>query len=78
MLAPRTLRIVRTLGVEYISFAFLVDFAKHPFQRSYLPFLVLAVAGPLLRLAAVAKRLSLAREACRIANSRPETPFEDR
>jgi hypothetical protein len=67
MLAPSIWRIVRTLGVEYISFAFLVDFAKNPFQGgvlnflAYLPFLALAVAGPLLRLAAVAKRLSQAR-----------------
>jgi hypothetical protein len=67
MLAPGIWRIVRTLGVEYISFAFLVDFAKNPFEHgvlhfiAYLPFLALAVAGPLLRLAAAAKRLSPAR-----------------
>jgi hypothetical protein len=64
MLAPSIWRIVRTLGVEYISFAFLIDFAKNPFQGgvlnllAYLPFLTLAIAGPLLRLAAVAKRMS--------------------
>jgi hypothetical protein len=64
MLAPSIWRIVRTLGVEYISFAFLIDFAKKPFQGgvlnllAYLPFLTLAIAGPLLRLAAVAKRMS--------------------
>jgi hypothetical protein len=75
-LAPSIWRIVRTLGVEYISFAFLVDFAKNPFQGgvpnllAYLPFLALAVAGPLLRLAAVAKRLSQARDlvSCPINN----------
>ena len=67
MLAPAIWRIVRTLGVEYISLAFLADFAKNPFQGgvrhlvAYLPFLVLAVAGPLLRLTATAKRLSLVR-----------------
>jgi hypothetical protein len=66
MLAPSIWRIVRTLGVEYISFAFLIDFAKNPFQGgvlnllAYLPFLILAIAGPLLRLAAVAKRMSQA------------------
>jgi len=64
MLAPSVWRVLFTLGVEYISFAFLVDFAKNPFQGgimnllAYLPFLALAVAGPLLRLAAVAKRVS--------------------
>jgi hypothetical protein len=63
-LNPRFWRIVRTVGVEYIALAFLVDFAKNPFQGgvvnliAYLPFLILAVAGPLLRLAAVVKRQS--------------------
>jgi hypothetical protein len=55
-------RIGRRIGIEYISLAFLVDFAKNPLElglRSlvfYLPFQVLAIAGPLLRLAADAKR----------------------
>ncbi len=62
MLNPTVWRVVRTLGVEYISLAFLVDFAKNPFKHgvgqfvAYLPFLALALAGPLLRLAAAAKR----------------------
>ncbi len=62
MLNPAVWRVVRTLGVEYISFAFLVDFAKNPFKHgighflAYLPFLALALAGPLLRLAAALKR----------------------
>jgi hypothetical protein len=62
MLNPRVWKILRTIGVEYISFAFLYDFARNPFQRGilhiveYLPFLILAVAGPLLRLAALVKR----------------------
>jgi len=66
-LNPRVWRIVRTLGVEYIALAFLADFAKNPFQYgfasllAYLPFQLLAVAGPLLRLAALAKRLSQVR-----------------
>src|SRR5271167_586879 len=62
MLNPRVWKILRTIGVEYISLAFLYDFARNPFQRGilhiieYLPFLILAVAGPLLRLAALVKR----------------------
>jgi hypothetical protein len=66
-LNPRVWRTVRTLGVEYIAFAFLTDFAKNPFQggvlhvANYLPFLALAIAGPVLRLAALAKRLSQVR-----------------
>jgi hypothetical protein len=67
LLNPRVWRTVRTVGVEYISLAFLTDFAKNPFQdgvltvANYLPFLALAIAGPLLRLAALVKRLSQVR-----------------
>jgi hypothetical protein len=66
-LDPTLLRILRTVGVEYIALVFLVDFAKNPFQGDivnlliYLPFISLAIAGPLLRFAAVAKRLAHAR-----------------
>jgi len=66
-LRPRLGRTVRTLGLEYIAYAFLVDFAKNPFKGgvghlfAYAPFLALAVAGPLLRLAAMVKRLGYAR-----------------
>jgi hypothetical protein len=66
-LNPRVWRTVRTLGVEYIGLAFLTDFAKHPFPdgvldaANYLPFLALAIAGPILRLAAWVKRLSQVR-----------------
>jgi D-alanyl-lipoteichoic acid acyltransferase DltB (MBOAT superfamily) len=67
-LNPRVWRIVRTLGVEYIALAFLTDFAKNLFEGSvanfiiYLPFLTLAIAGPILRLAALAKRLGEVRK----------------
>jgi hypothetical protein len=63
-LSARTCRILRTIGVEYIALAFFVDFYNHPFQEgfahiaSYAPFVVLSVAGPLLRLAAAAKRFT--------------------
>jgi hypothetical protein len=61
-LNPRARRIFRTIGVEYIAMAFFVDFYKSPFQdgfahiASYAPFVVLSVAGPVLRLAAMGKR----------------------
>jgi hypothetical protein len=64
ILGRRTTRILRTIGVEYIAFAFLLDFAKNPFHQglfylaSYLPFLTLAIVGPLLRLAAAVKRIN--------------------
>jgi hypothetical protein len=63
-LNPRVWRIVRTIGVEYIAFAFWTDFAIQTFAGGianffiYLPFVTLAVAGPPLRLAAALKRLS--------------------
>jgi hypothetical protein len=62
-LHPRLWRIVRMVGVEYISLVFLTDFAKDPLGGGlvkvldYLPFLILAIAGPLLRLAAAMKRI---------------------
>jgi hypothetical protein len=71
MLSPNAWWIVRTLGVEYISFAFLVDFAKNPLHGgisnflAYAPFLALSIAGPLLRLAAASKRLSEKRSGLR-------------
>jgi hypothetical protein len=61
-LRARTCGILRTIGVEYIALAFFVDFFNSPFQNgfahiaSYAPFVVLSVAGPLLRLAAMGKR----------------------
>ena len=63
-LNPQVWRAVRTLGVEYIAYAFWIDFAIHTLQGGvvnflvYLPFVFLAVAGPALRLAAALKRLS--------------------
>jgi hypothetical protein len=68
LLAPKIWRILRTLGVEYIAFAFLLDFARNPFGGSvgrvlaYLPFLALAVAGPCLRLAALVRRVAQSRQ----------------
>ena len=62
MLGPRTVRFVRIVGVEYIALVFLSDFAKNPFELglrhavAYLPFIALALIGPLWRIAAVVKR----------------------
>ena len=63
-LNPRVWRAIRTLGVEYIAYAFWTDFAIHTLQGGivnffvYSPFVILAVAGPALRLAAALKRSS--------------------
>jgi hypothetical protein len=58
----RLARGLRLVGVEYLSCVFFVDFDKDPLKDPerlayYAPFLALTVAGPLLRLAALAKRL---------------------
>ena len=62
LLEQRSVRIVRRVAVEYISLAFIVDFAKDPLHggllmiAAYLPFQILAVAGPVLRIIAAARR----------------------
>jgi hypothetical protein len=62
LIGARATRIIRWIGVEYITLAFFVDFKKNPFEKdlshivSYAPFLVLTVAAPLLRLIAARKR----------------------
>lgn len=58
---PRTLNILRTLGSEYIALTFFTDFVllpKYPIQFVilYIPFWALLLIGPLLRIAAVAKK----------------------
>jgi hypothetical protein len=66
-LDPRTVRILRAVGVEYISLVFLFDFTLPKFQvdipylAEYVPFILLTIAGPILRIAATVKRLSQAR-----------------
>jgi hypothetical protein len=66
-LGPGLWRGLRTIGSEYIALAFLVDFARNPFRSglvnllAYLPFILLAVAGPALRLAALLQRWHQAR-----------------
>lgn len=62
LLPSRVWRIIRTLGVEYIALAFLVDFGKNAFRGpafdvlAYLPFLALCATGLVLRLAAAIRQ----------------------
>lgn len=55
--------LLRTVGLNYISYAFAVDFLNRPLQGgarhvvAYLPFAVLSIAGPLLFFAASAQRI---------------------
>jgi hypothetical protein len=61
-MSPMLWRVIRIVGVEYIALAFLIDFIKNPLDGGffkalyYVPFQILAFAGPLLRLAAFVKR----------------------
>ena len=61
-LGPLGWRVLRTVGMNYIAYAFFVDFLHDPLHGgiasfvSYGPFLVLAVLGPGLRLAALVQR----------------------
>jgi hypothetical protein len=63
MLGTTAWRIVRNVGVEYINYAYFSDFSARTFHKGwanllvYLPFVLLTVAGPLLRLAAWMRRL---------------------
>ena len=63
MLGPRGWWLLRVVGLNYIAFAFAVDFFKKPLLADtkqiigYLPFAVLAVAGPLLRVVAFAQHM---------------------
>jgi hypothetical protein len=58
LLGPRWWWLLRTVGMNYIAYAFFVDFANDPLNGSikhlvlYFPFAILAVVGPFLRLAA--------------------------
>jgi hypothetical protein len=61
-LPARAVSVIRTIGVEYIALAFLVDFARNPFggsllhALSYGPFLGLGLLAYALRLTALARR----------------------
>jgi voltage-gated potassium channel Kch len=61
-LGARLWWVVRTIGMHYILFAFAFDFLHDPLAggakrvAAYLPFAVLSVAGPVLRLGAFALR----------------------
>jgi hypothetical protein len=63
LLGTRTWRTIRNVGLEYINYAYFADFSTRTFHKGtahmlvYLPFLLLTLAGPLLRLAAFIYRL---------------------
>ena len=62
-LGPKTWWFLRVVGMNYIAYAFFIDFMKTPLQGGikhvvvYLPFVILAIAGPLLRVAAWTLRM---------------------
>ena len=71
-LGPPRWKIVRTIGVEYLAFAFAFEFANRILDGNranalhYFPLFAAAVAGPLLRIAARLKRRSNAGNTARL------------
>jgi hypothetical protein len=63
---PKTAWVLRNVGMNYIAYAFAVDFLRNPLRPEfkhlveYLPFAVLALVGPSLRVVAWAKRVARA------------------
>jgi hypothetical protein len=61
-LGPKGWWLLRTVGLNYIAYAFAVDFLRYPLlgdvkhSIGYLPFAILAVGGPMLCLAAFVQR----------------------
>jgi undecaprenyl pyrophosphate phosphatase UppP len=64
MLGRDNWRILRTVGLEYIAYVFLKDFVTSPLKEGvllsivYLPFSILAIVGPVLRVTALLRRLA--------------------
>jgi hypothetical protein len=62
--APQHWRILRAVGLEYLALVFLADFVLAPIGAhtehllEYLPFSILIIAGPLLRIAAAVRGLA--------------------
>ena len=58
-------RILRAIGLEYIALVFFADFVIGPIQGGvthpieYVPFSILIIVAPLLRVAAMVRRLGL-------------------
>ena len=71
-LGPRRGKILRTIGVEYLAFAFAFEFANRILDGNranalhYFPLFAAAVGGPLLRIAATLKRRSHAENTARL------------
>lgn len=67
ILRPSLWRLLRTVGMEYIALAFLIDFLQNPFGHgitnlvAYLPFAALGCTAALLRIAACGKHALRAR-----------------
>jgi hypothetical protein len=61
--------LLRALGLNYVAYAFATDFIKEPLSggpkhiAEYLPFAILAIAGPALRLSAFARSVARSHKA---------------
>jgi hypothetical protein len=67
LFAPGFWRVLRNIGLEYLALVFFVDFVMQPIGHhfrhllAYLPFSVLIILGPILRMAAMVRRSGLFR-----------------
>jgi hypothetical protein len=67
-LGPKGWWLLRTIGLNYVAYAFAVDFFSQPLLGSikhslaYIPFALLSVLGPMLRLAAYVRRTAHSRK----------------
>jgi hypothetical protein len=63
LIGPKNWWLLRNVGMNYLAYAFIVDFVNEPLSGGtkrmveYLPFAVLSLAAPGLRLAAFVKRV---------------------
>jgi hypothetical protein len=75
MLGPKPWRLLRTVGMNVILYAFLKDFMQDPLHGGlqhvvdYLPFFAMTIAAPLLRLAAWGLRLRETRFALSVSST---------
>jgi hypothetical protein len=71
LFTPGFLRVLRNIGLEYLALVFFVDFVMQPIGHhfrhllAYLPFSILIILGPILRMTALMKRSGQFRSAPR-------------
>jgi len=83
-LGPNLWRVLRNVGLEYIALVFFADFVIGPIQNGnrrpieYVPFAILLIAGPLLRLAALVRRSTPGARTRRLAQGNQKAQADQR